>query len=388
MSKIKIETLTSVHVGSGETLQYGTDLVPGQDAEGYGLFGIVDPKKILNLIGEEHIGNWLAAIERRDSTKTIIKQFAPHAKLKDYSKRILLDYCDEPAKNGDTLKEFIHDGMGKPYIPGSSIKGAIRTAVLATLASEVRDAAKKIDASKKDTRTGQIIKQGANAKKVESELFGADPNSDVFRFLQVGDAIFEPNCEEVHRMVNINERERKSFWDKGKPQMVETIGQNNETEFQLKLSSENYDFARKTWPQSAKNKLGTLPDEMQTLQKLFRTIEENTEYLVGSEIDYWKDRKNSDDSGKVSEYIDKMEEILDIAKKCQSDKECVLRIGHGSGWRFITGAWTEDFENFSSLVVPVSRPKNLNYEQYDFPKTRRVDDACELLGFVKLSIKE
>lgn len=388
MSKIKIETLTSVHVGSGETLQYGTDLVPGQDAEGYGLFGIVDPKKILNLVGEEHIGDWVAAIERQESTKTIIKQFAPHAKLEDYTKRILLDYCDTDAKNGEMLKEFIHDGMGKPYIPGSSIKGAIRTAVLATLASEVRDAAKKIDASKKDNRTGQIIKQGANAKKVESELFGADPNSDVFRFLQVGDAIFEPNCEEAHCMVNINERESKSFWDKSKPQMVETIGPNAETEFQLKLSSDYYKFAQRMWPQSAKNKLGTLPDEMQALQKLFRTIEENTEYLVGSEIDYWKDRKNSDDSGKVSEYIDKMEEILDIAKKCQSDKECVLRIGHGSGWRFITGAWTEDFENFFSLVVPVSRPKNLNYEQYDFPKTRRVDDACELLGFVKLSIKE
>lgn len=378
MSKIKIETLTSVHIGSGETLQYGTDFVSGQDAEGYGLFGVVDPKKILNLIGEEHIGNWLAAIERRDSTKTIIKQFAPNVKLQDYSKRILLDYCYEPAKNGDTLKEFIHDGMGKPYIPGSSIKGAIRTSVLAALTSMKTG----LDSSIKD-RKGK-----PTAKNVESSLFGADPNSDVFRFLQVGDAIFEPNCEEAHRMVNINERESKSFWDKSKPQMVETIGPNTETEFQLKLSSDYYDFAQTMWPQSAKNKLGTLPDEMQTLQKLFQTINENTRILIESEIDYWKDRQQYDDSGKVGDYISRMGEILEETTNCQGDKECVLRIGHGSGWRFITGAWTEDFENFSSLVVPVSRPKNFNYEQYDFPKTRRVDDQCELLGFVKLSIKE
>lgn len=378
MSKIKIETLTSVHIGSGETLQYGTDFVPDQDAEGYGLFGVVDPKKILNLIGEEHIGNWLSAIERRDSTKTIIKQFAPHVKLHDYSKRILLDYCDEPAKNGDTLKEFIHDGMGKPYIPGSSIKGAIRTSVLAALAS------------KKTGLYGSIKdrKGKPTAKNVESSLFGADPNSDVFRFLQIGDAIFEPNCEEVHRMVNINERERKSFWDKSKPQMVETIGPNTETEFQLKLSSDYYDFAKRKWPQSAKNKLGTLPDEMQTLQKLFQTINENTKILIESEIDYWEEKQKYDDSGKVGEYISRMEEILDVTTNCQGDKECVLRIGHGSGWRFITGAWTEELDNFSSLVVPVSRPRNQNYEQYDFPKTRRVDDYCELLGFVKLTILE
>lgn len=384
MSRIKIETLTSVHIGSGENLQYGSDFVSGLDAEGYGLFGIVDPKKIFNLIGEEHIGNWVTAIERQESTKTIIKQFAPHAKLEDYSKRILLDYCDVQAKNGETLKEFIHDGMGKPYIPGSSIKGAIRTAVLATLASEVRDAANRIDASKRDNRTGQI-KKGANAKKVESALFGADPNSDVFRFLQVGDAVFEPNCEEAHRMVNINERERQSFWDKSKPQMIETIGSRYESEFQLKIASGYYDFAKRKWPQNAKNFIGNLPVDMSTMQKLFETINENTKCLIESEIEYWEERKCDDDSGKVSEYIDKMNDILTIVKRCKSGSECVLRIGHGSGWRFITGAWTENFENFSSLVVPVSRPKNFNYEQYDFPKTRRVDDQCELLGFVKLT---
>lgn len=384
MSRIKIETLTSVHIGSGETLQYGTDFVSGLDAEGYGLFGIVDPKKILNLIGEEHIGNWVAAIERQESTKNIIKQFAPHAKLEDYSKRILLDYCDAQAKNGDTLKEFIHDGMGKPYIPGSSIKGAIRTAILATLASDVQGVDQKIDASKRDNRTGQI-KKGANAKKVESALFGADPNSDVFRFLQVGDAVFEPNCEEAHRMVNINERVRQSFWDKSKPQMIETVGSCHESEFQLKIASGYYDFAKKKWPQNAKNSIGNLPDEMCTLQKLFETINENTKYLIESEIKYWEERNSDDDSGKVGDYVDKMNGILAIVEQCKCGSECVLRIGHGSGWRFITGAWTEGLENFYSLVVPVSRPSNQNYTQYDFPKTRRVDDQCELLGFVKLT---
>lgn len=387
MNRIKIETLTSVHIGSGETLQYGTDFVPGLDTEGYGLFGIVDPKKILNLIGEEYIGNWVAAIERQESTKNIIKQFAPHAKLEEYSKRILLDYCDAQAKKGDTLKEFIHDGMGKPYIPGSSIKGAIRTAILATLASGVQGVDQKIDASKRDNRTGQI-KKGANAKKVESALFGADPNSDVFRFLQVGDAVFGNNYEVAIRMVNINEREKRGFWDTSKSQLIEALGPEDESEFQLKIASGYYDFAKKKWPQNAKNSIGNLPDEMRTLQKLFETINENTKYLIESEIEYWNDREGDDDSGRVSEYIDKMNDILTKVKQCRSGSECVLRIGHGSGWRFITGAWTEGLENFTSLVVPVSRPKNQNYTQYNFPKTRRVDDQCELLGFVKLSIKE
>lgn len=379
MSRIKIETLTSVHIGSGETLQYGSDFVSGLDAEGYVLFGIIDPKKILDLIGEEQIGNWVAAIERQDSTKKIVKQFAPHAKLEDYSKRILLDYCDTQARNGDTMKEFIHDGMGKPYIPGSSIKGAIRTAVLATLSSQEESLEVKIQ-----DRRGKIT-----AKLVESELFGADPNSDVFRFLQIGDAVFEPNCEEAHRMVNINERKRQSFWDKSKPQIIETIGGNYESEFQLKIASGYYDFARTKWPQKPNMRpIGNLPIEMRTVQRLFETINENTKHLIETEIAYWTKRIDADDSGKVDEYIKVMNDILSISQQCKKGAECVLRIGHGSGWRFITGAWTENLDEFSTLVVPSSRPRNQNYTQFDFPKTRRVGDQCELLGFVKLTIKE
>lgn len=387
MSKIHVKTLTSVHIGSGETLQYGTDIVPGKDSEGYGLFGVVDPKKILNLIGEEHIGNWVSAIERKESSKSVIKQFAPHAELKDYSKRILLDYCDKVAKVGDTIKEFIHDGMGKPYIPGSSIKGAIRTAVLATMSCNVKNAEQKINSSKKDRKTGKL-KLAANAKKIETSLFGADPNRDVFRFLQVGDAVFGSNYEVVLRMVNINERENASFWDTSKPQMIEALPADDETEFQMKISSDYYMFSKSKWPSNANCTIGNLPSEMQTLTSLFCTINDHTRHLVEEEIGYWEEREDKDDTEMVSDYIGKMNDILSAINGCKKGRECVLRIGHGSGWRFVTGAWAENLDNFESLVIPVSRPYNVKYTQYDFPKTRRVDEQCELLGFVKLTIKE
>ena len=71
---------------------------------------------------------------------------------------------------------------------------------------------------------------------------------------------------------------------------------------------------------------------------------------------------------------------------CQEGKECVLRLGHASGWRFITGAWTENLDNFKSEIVPASRPKNFNYEQYVFPKSRRLDEDGDIFGFVKLEL--
>ena len=209
-------------------------------------------------------------------------------------------------------------------------------------------------------------------------MFGSNPNEDVFRFLQVGDAYFGENYEVAIRMVNINERERQSFWDESKSQLIEAIPPEDEAEFQLKLNETGYNLSR--------DRVHTMPDCMKSLSDLFQTINNHTQKLLESEIEYWKEREENDDSEKVCLYLEKIKGILDMTKGCNKGNECVLRIGHGSGWRFITGAWAETLENFYSVVVSASRPKNFMYKQYDFPKTRRVDDECELLGFVKLSI--
>lgn len=382
MSKIKITTLTSVHIGSGETLQFGSDFVRGKVGDD-AFLSVVDPKKVLGLIGEDNVQRWVTAIEKRESTDKIVQQFAPNASLADYSRRLISE-CST-VKNTDTLKEHIHDGRGLPYIPGSSIKGVIRTAVLATLAENVQGAEKKIDKTKyKDFKGNTIpedqIKYKADAKNIESELFGSNPNEDVFRFLQVGDAYFGENYEVAIRMVNINERERQSFWDESKSQLIEAIPPEDESEFQIKLNETGYNLSR--------DRVQMIPDRMKSLSALFQTINNHTRNLLEGEIEYWQERQNDDDTDKVSLYIEKIQGILEQTQSCEIEKECVLRIGHGSGWRFITGAWAEKLKNFDSVVVPASRPKNFKYEQFDFPKTRRVDDECELLGFVKLSIVE
>lgn len=372
MSKVKIETLTSLHIGSGETLQYGSDFVCG-NIDGNDFIGIIEPRRILSLIGEEHISNWVSAIDRKESTDSIVKLYSPKSGIDCYSKRLILDWAG--VKSTDTLKEFIHDGMGKPYIPGSSIKGAIRTAVLATLANE------------RDNFQSRIQDRGrVSARQVESLLFGKDPNSDVFRFLLVGDAVFGNEYEVAVRMVNINERPVRGFWDKSKQQVIEAIASEDSSVFQIKIASEYFDYCNKHWPVSAKNPLGKLPGEMQTLSSLFSLINAHTKGLVESEIEYWNNLIDQDTSDRVSDYIGKMKDILTSINQCVEGKECVLRIGHGSGWRFMTGAWTEGFDNFETVVVPASRPHNDRYSDFSFPKSRRVDDTCELLGFVKLSL--
>lgn len=377
---VKIKTLTSVHIGSGEVLQIGSDFVKGK-MDDDSVLAVVSPEKVLGLIGEKHLQDWVVAIERKESTVNVVKRFAPNAKVEDYAKRIVLEWSD--AHERDTLKEHIHNGQGKPYIPGSSIKGAIRTAILASLAENVIDAETKIDDSIKDKKTGKLIKLKANAKNVEKELFGSDPNNDVFRFLQVGDAYFGDCYTGALRMVNINERTSKSFWDVSKSQLIEALCPEDETEFEMNLNIEGYNKSREGC-----STIGRLPNIMSSYESLFEAINEHTIRLLDFELKYWEERSDRDDSDKVESYLEKIESIKNEAENCSKGKECVLRIGHGSGWNFITGGWARDLDNFKSLVVPVSRPKNQNYSEYDFPKTRRVDDVCELLGFVKLSLQE
>lgn len=370
---VKIETLTSVHIGSGEVLQIGSDFVKGKMGDDY-VLAVVSPEKVLNLIGEEHLQDWVVAIERKESTGNVVKRFAPNAKVEDFAKRIVLEWSE--AHERDTLKEHIHNGQGKPYIPGSSIKGAIRTAMLASLVENVNGAERKIDASANG-------KKKANANKVEKELFGSDPNNDVFRFLQVGDAYFGDCYTVSARMVNVNERTSRGFWDVSKPQLIEALCPEDETEFEMKLNIEGYNKSREGC-----FTIGRLPNIMSSYGSLFEAINTHTIRLLDFELKYWKERSDRDDSDKVECYLEKIESIKNEAQNCGKGKECVLRIGHGSGWNFITGGWARSLGNFESLVVPVSRPNNQNYREYDFPKTRRVDDDCELLGFVKLSLKE
>lgn len=370
---VKIETLTSVHIGSGEVLQIGSDFVKGKMGDDY-VLAVISPEKVLNLIGEEHLQDWVVAIERKESTGNVVKRFAPNATVEDFAKRIVLEWSE--ANERDTLKEHIHNGQGKPYIPGSSIKGAIRTAMLASLAENVNGAERKIDASANG-------KKKANANKVEKELFGSDPNNDVFRFLQVGDAYFGDCYTVSARMVNVNERTSRGFWDVSKPQLIEALCPEDETEFEMKLNIEGYNKSREEC-----STIGRLPNIMSSYGSLFEAINKHTIRLLDFELKYWKERSDRDDSDKVECYLEKIESIKNEAQNCGKGKECVLRIGHGSGWNFITGGWARDLDNFESLVVPVSRPNNQNYSEYDFPKTRRVDDDCELLGFVKLSLQE
>lgn len=371
MAQVRIKTLTPIHIGSGNQLQYNSDFIEEKDVHTKERFiQVIDIRKILELIGEAQIEEWLLSIEKKESTEKFMKRIMPDSELFSYSKRRIKCFAEEISID-DTLKECLHNGLGLPYIPGSSLKGAIRTAVFTSLVKNVNEKEKKI-----------LFRDRITASVLEKELFGSIPNTDIFRFIHIGDAYFDKNAEMVLRSVMyLNISKSSSLRSKtGLSQLIEAIAPNNEAICQLDIKKDYYNWVQEKYPE-----LNT-PFEVNDINKLFCWINAHTLRLVQDEVSIWT--KLNETYSDADSYIDNMKAILYEINNCQYGNECVLRVGYASGWRFTTGAWGETLTNFKKNVIAASRPNNSNYEEYDFPKSRRTSEKGALLGFIKLTIEK
>ncbi len=364
MPVVKIKTITPVHIGSGVMLLQNADFVTrGED------IGVKDDQKVLKHIGEGNINNWIASIEQNEDTLKFVKRFNKDATLASISSRVIQNYAQDASKT-KLLKEQLHDGLERPYIPGSSIKGAIRTAVLSSVIDQF--------GLKND-----VANQGKNmAAPIESAYFGKDPKESVFRFLRVGDAYFNKGTTLSQRMINLNIRGNSSFVDGSKPALVEAIMHDEESSFRLDFA----DVQMKLADRMQKVDTHFVDAYFKDVPSLFRMINAHTMKLVKEEMSFWK--AYVDEVG-VEEYIDWLDQILISIEECKDGVDCVIRIGHGSGWTFMTGGWAKRKMSTSRFeqVVEKARPNNYKYKDMPFPKSRRVDDEdLNMLGFVKLSI--
>lgn len=378
MSKMKLETLTSLHIGSGDMLQKDSDFVFGKDADGYPVVYVINPRKVLSLIGEENVVAWTVGIENGRSTEEIVKLYAPKATITDYSLHAIDSYLSRPAQQ---IKEFIRDGLDRPYIPGSSIKGAIRTAVFTDIASTM---------NADDFRQTIMNEDDITSKAIEADAFGKDPNHDVFRYLRVGDAYATGYRTSVYEMKNIADHPKKAFWDSNLQMATEVLLPDTEVDFSLVLKR----------PDLLPDDMPATPRALSSVEALLDVINNHTRMLLNDEIDIWEKMKDNNKKikkweEKVDKYIDLLSDLLHTANRCKGTRSAVMRMGHGSGWRFVTGAgrWRsrlteDDLKMVINAMVEEEQQNNKRSNKTDdFPKSRWLEEEeCEPLGFVKLTL--
>lgn len=393
---ITIEALSPVHIGSGNELQGNFEYVHFQEEE---LIAVIDPNKILEVIGTENIDQWVALIENRGNLLNDLPQLRT-VTSSDVAKRTIsiLDKSPNPEKNN--IKEQTHLGNQAPTIPGSSLKGAIRTAILTKAIRENPDFTS-------DQRNLKNRKRRFSDENVITEFLGKDErydrrnnntfskysaNKDIMRFLRVSDFYFDKETTVVkNTVINLfdsgwDEKKRESAYWECIPKGAITTGSIQVPQDLLR------EVQNKRYITQADRDLMIFNIKRFGLKKIFKIINDHTARLLDKELIFWNEEDNPIAIGKYMDYLEEIEEVL---KDCD-DNSCVIRVGASNGWEFMTGGWLSGKDVYGDFILSdktygelINSLRKKNYpEDMVFPKTRKMIEGGMPLGFVKLTVKK
>ncbi len=380
--KYQLQTVTPVHVGSGEILNQ----IDGCYAEGRWYH--IDLDKVL-----AHPSTDLNALTSEMSQRGF--------RWERYLQQHNLDFVELSAYNLPCpqspeeveIREAIKTVGNRPYIPGSTLKGAIRTALLGDILSESDDIYEK-SLSQLETLIAQRPRGNPRreqpARRIESLAFGKDPNRDLLRALQVSDTEpLESGTLEIGMVwtVTLNQNDRlvqKIDSGRAYKNFVQQIQAQQQLTFTLKIDDLLFREREKT-------RLGFSDFQEKTLRDIAEVCRSDADTLMRSEQDFF-------------EYynIPEIVEVYDGLIRLNDDLPegaLLLQIGWGTGYNVNTV--TEIFANESEspkdfwldlrerFKLGESRSQRGQYDASEFPKTRRIlyrgQNPIAPLGWVKIS---
>ncbi len=173
---IRVKALSPIHIGGGENInkkmyisvpKQGLILVPDESLMYQDLVKLGKEKQYQDyILGNKNtdLGKWL---ELKNIEKKIYSKWTKYAlNIKDVDIYAL--------KNAKNIITFIKDAYSQPFVPGSGIKGMLRTALLAKAIVEESDSFKDI--------THMIIKELEEKKSPKSFLSGSTNSLEIKAF--------------------------------------------------------------------------------------------------------------------------------------------------------------------------------------------------------------
>lgn len=367
-----IEVLTPVHIGSGVKLTNKID------------FKISEDKQRLTIINQSDLIKYLE--ENPDEIENFLSNKLEKLKKTPDGKTYNINgnYVGE-------IYQFERDGNGKPYIPGSSIKGAIRTSILAKLFSDLSEEEReKILNEAKDSKKGENLA----SEPILNKIFGKDSNYNLMRTLQVNDGYFNTDVELEHLHILSLKSENEYGWKKmGKdkktkqPFPLQNKPESSTSIFVEVLKIESVGFFSISIDnflldnQLAKNELKFSNNAINILKNLVETINQYSIEKLKKEKDFFEKLTNPQKLDLVIKEIDNLIEKIENLSK----DEFILRISWGSGWKGMTGDYLD--ENWLNIFRQKYR---LGRQNLPFPKTRRIvfedNKPKYLTGWIKVKL--
>jgi CRISPR type III-A-associated RAMP protein Csm5 len=389
MTYLKIQTLTPLHIGSGKMLQGNFEYLYFAEE---GKISVIDHKKILNIIGSENIDRWVTIINSEEDLLDYLKQRNPDIKAEQTHSRLMSVEGKRPTKSKTfegkdkfpEIREFLFSGNQKPMLPGSSLKGSIRTAFLTSKIYEEKEQANKLNQkayanSKNNIAQEKFDKIKYSDKSLNSKFIGKDPNHDIFRFLQIGDIYFDETTCILSE--TLNETGKGLEIKDSIKQFIEAVPVGNLTVGEVKVNEVlKSEIIKRNLNGFDKKALSTFD-----LKNLFYLINAHTKNLIQKEIALYEDKILPN---KAIEWVDKFkeieQEITEIEKK--QENACILRVGFGSGFKSMTGDWQKDLLSEIDLQELADRVRSPKYHGLAFPKSRKLILGNTPMGFLKLTL--
>lgn len=237
--------------------------------------------------------------------------------------------------NPGTIQEIIKTGMGNPLIPGSSIKGAIRTVLLWNFLIKASNEGKVSDL------IDGIIKSNVKNEQADGDIdrhfFGCNPNHDFLRGLQVGDVEFKISDLSLVESKVLNLTDKNILeWKNMKKKFNSPYPRNATPIFSEALKKGALSSGRIKLDEflfnepACQQELGFSDEKKNLLSSLSKKCNEFAKNFINSEIQFYKKYKKED---MVKFYTDLRSEIP------EDGKSFLLHLGWGSGWRGMIGNW-------------------------------------------------
>lgn len=354
---LRLTTLSPIHIGSGKSYNC-CEFVPAK-AKSKG--------QIVKIIKRVNLTNYYSSLsdDRKDTFLASLTN--SNFELKQFDKKIKKDFVRYQCIDNSRV-DFINEVQehiktsDKLYIPGSSIKGAIRTAIFYDLLTE--EDMDKIGRDISSNRRNNSFLSNDLLKKHFSSGFGNDAQNNIFRFMQVTDTTTTniPKIEQVLVVMATNKGRKKYYYSKHGKTYLETIGANKK--FKSRLTT--------TFDSNIYRKL-KLEDksEILDLNYLKDVLFKFSQDLIYYEMDF-ADKYDI-------KYLSKFYENLN--KKNTVDAP-LLKIGAGSGL-MATSIAMKLKEHDPASFDRVRNSFKRCYE-FEFPKSRKVTKQGKPFGWVKL----
>lgn len=282
--------------------------------------------------------------------------------------------------SSNPIKTFFRNQLtNHPVLPGSSLKGAIRSVLFTYLRDNERD----------NTSVFGNMKDG----------------SDFMRFIRVGDFEFPARSTELvnTKIYNLEQSQRawrgawkhsahettSDFDEYGFNTVYECLPFGAKTHGSFMLAKHLFDLLLTHHitisHQDKKQQILNNPKEY-----LCRIINEHTKRYLEKELQFFKKYAEGENSYYLTEeeeFLGSIPTLLDTIENLQPN-ECVIKLSAGAGFHSITGDW--QFDDYVSGVLDQKRNKDGAK-----PKSRKIaitqegeNTFFDLMGFVKLTFED